>query len=94
MARSGPKKIKDLIGNNQTLQTYYDLDQAMVDAHFGEKDEIAESTARMLLENSELALIIRCRACMVLACGEGEDCLDMAKEGKFAPVKFMHDAEP
>ncbi|KAF2162744.1 hypothetical protein M409DRAFT_26982 [Zasmidium cellare ATCC 36951] len=72
--------IKDQLTNN-TIRTYYALDEAMVKAHREDRDEYAVSTARSLLGNADLPLLIRARACMVLGCSEQPGFLDMAKDG-------------
>lgn len=66
---------------NNTIRTYYALDESMAKAHFDDKSEEAEKTARILLENPDLPLLIRARACMVIGCGDAPDFLEMAKEG-------------
>ncbi|KAF2210313.1 hypothetical protein CERZMDRAFT_86062 [Cercospora zeae-maydis SCOH1-5] len=52
----------------------------MLKAHSEDRNEYAESTARMLLENADLPLLIRARACMIIGCSIDPDFLDMAKE--------------
>ena len=61
-------------------KTYYALDKAMVSAHRDENHDYAESTARVLLGYADIPLLIRTRACMVLACAAEEDSLEMAHE--------------
>lgn len=51
-----------------------------MDAKFNDRDEYAESTARILLENADLPLLIRARALIVLGCAQNGDCLEMAEE--------------
>lgn len=57
----------------------------MMKAHRKDDDESradAERTARILLSNSDLPLLIRARACMVLGCSDSApDFLEWAKEG-------------
>ncbi|KAF2171478.1 hypothetical protein M409DRAFT_18594 [Zasmidium cellare ATCC 36951] len=72
-------QISEYLTNN-TIRTYYALDKSMMKAHAEKRNEDAESIARSLLENLDLPLLLRARACMMLGCGEGPDSLDMAKE--------------
>lgn len=51
-----------------------------MDAKFAGRDEFAESTAHILLENADLPLLIRARALIVLGCSQKADCLEMAEE--------------
>lgn len=53
----------------------------MLRAHREDRNDFAESTSRDLLSNDDLPLLIRARACMVLACSNDSDYVDMAKEG-------------
>lgn len=54
---------------NNTLRVYYSLEDSMMRTH-REKTEAgdarANETARNLLENADLPLLIRARACMIL----------------------------
>ncbi|KAK4506370.1 hypothetical protein PRZ48_000100 [Zasmidium cellare] len=65
---------------NDTIHTYYALDKSMMKAHTADRNDDAEATARSLLENADLPLLLRARACMILGCGESPDFIDMAKE--------------
>lgn len=71
----------DSVLTSNTIKAYYAFDEAMFKAHREDRNEYAESTARMLIVNADLPLLIRARACMVLGCCIDPDFLDMAKEG-------------
>lgn len=73
------KPISAFLTDN-TMRTYYALEADMFKAHEEDRDEEAEKTARILLENADLPLIIRAKACMILGCLDVPDFLDMAKE--------------
>lgn len=69
---------------NNTLRMYYRLDEEMWLAHREKTDEgraKANETARILLENADLPLLLRARACMILGCSTEEDYLEWAEEG-------------
>lgn len=56
----------------------------MVRAHREETDEVdskANETARVLLKNADLPLLILARVCIVLCYSNEEDFLDWAEEG-------------
>lgn len=57
-----------------------DLQPQMHQALRADNDSFAIATARSLLENADLPLLLRARSCMVLACSEVPDFLEMAHE--------------
>ncbi|KAK4494868.1 hypothetical protein PRZ48_014224 [Zasmidium cellare] len=86
--------IKDFLTDN-TIRAYYALDESMMRAHREDRDEHAISTARILLENPDLPLLIRARACMVIGCSTESDFLDMAKESvRIAKLGFERCSAP
>lgn len=88
------KKIKEYL-TTDSMRTYYALDKSMLVAHRAEKHKEAEETARLLLGNADLPLLLRARACMVLGCGDSPDFLDMAKEGvRVAELGYSRCTDP
>lgn len=70
-----------LANGDNTIRTYYNLDKSMIQDHQAGKYKEAEKTARTLLENADLPLILRARACQNIGCGTSSDFFEMAKEG-------------
>jgi hypothetical protein len=96
MAATRP--VSEYLTNN-TVRAYFELDQAMVKAHFEktvERQAFAESTARTLLANADLPLLFRARACMVLGCNNDpeSDYLEMAQQGVRMAELMVSRCEP
>lgn len=88
-------KARSLDDMDNTTKAYYALDKAMLQAHRDGNDEYAESTARVLLSHADIPLLIRTRACMVLACAAEEDSLQMAHEAvRIAELGFSRCTNP
>ena len=86
--------VADGITDNR-ISAYYALDRAMIRAHRQDNFEHAESTARILLENADLPLLIRARACIIIGCSEEPDFLDMAEEAvRITQMGLARNTEP